>query len=59
MNFARGELVDNAAALAALACGQLAAYVTDFPKEELLGVPGVVCIPHLGASTPKARTTAL
>ncbi len=55
LNFARGELVDNAAALAALACGQLAAYVTDFPKEELLGVPGVVCIPHLGASTPESE----
>ena len=55
LNFARGELVDNAAALAALANGQLAAYVTDFPKEELLGVPGVVCIPHLGASTPESE----
>ena len=32
-----------------------AAYVTDFPKEELLGVPGVVCIPHLGASTPESE----
>ena len=55
LNFARGELVDNAAAQAALANGQLAAYVTDFPKEELLGVPGVVCIPHLGASTPESE----
>ena len=26
-----------------------------FPKEELLGVPGVVCIPHLGASTPESE----
>ena len=29
--------------------------MTDFPKEELLGVPGVVCIPHLGASTPESE----
>lgn len=55
LNFARGELVDNAAVLAALANGQVAAYVNDFPKEELLGVPGVVCIPHLGASTPESE----
>ena len=55
LNFARGELVNNADLLAALAEGQLAAYVTDFPAAELLGVPGVTCIPHLGASTPESE----
>lgn len=55
LNFARGELVDTAALLDALASGHLAGYITDFPSDELLGVPGVVCVPHLGASTPESE----
>lgn len=55
LNFARGELVDNAALKAALASGKVAAYVTDFPNEEVLDLPGVTCIPHLGASTPESE----
>ena len=55
LNFARGELVDNAAILGALEQGKVATYVTDFPCEELLGVPGVVALPHLGASTPESE----
>lgn len=55
LNFARGELVDNEAILAALESGKVAAYYTDFPCEELLGVPGIVCTPHLGASTPESE----
>lgn len=55
LNFARGELVDNEALLAALAAGKVAAYVTDFPCEALLDQPGVTCIPHLGASTPESE----
>lgn len=55
LNFARGELVDNSAMLTALKTGRLGAYVTDFPSEELIGQPGVVCIPHLGASTPESE----
>ncbi len=55
LNFARGELVDNNALLPALASGRVAAYVTDFPCDQLLGVPGVTCIPHLGASTPESE----
>lgn len=55
LNFARGELVNNADLLEALANGQVASYVTDFPCEDLLDVPGVVCIPHLGASTPESE----
>ena len=32
-------------------------YVTDFPDEELLKEENVIGIPHLGASTPRPRTT--
>ena len=56
LNFARGELADNAAILAALDSGKVAQYFCDFPSEELLGVKGVCCTPHLGASTPESET---
>ena len=52
LNYARGGLVDEAALLEALADGRVAAYVTDFPSDALLGAKGVICTPHLGASTP-------
>ena len=55
LNYARGELVNNEAILEALESGKVAAYMTDFPCEELLGKPGVLCTPHLGASTPEAE----
>lgn len=54
-NFSRSGLVDNTAVKAALASGQLGGYVIDFPEEELLGVPKVIPIPHLGASTPESE----
>ena len=55
LNFARGELVDTDAVLAAVAGGKLRRYVTDFPNEKLLNVPNVIAIPHLGASTPESE----
>lgn len=55
LNFARGELVDNAAIIAALESGKVAAYVVDFPGDEVLGVKNVIAIPHLGASTPESE----
>lgn len=55
LNFARGELADNNAVINALASKKLSRYVTDFPCDELLGVDDVICIPHLGASTPEAE----
>ena len=58
LNFARGDLVNTADIIAALSTGKVAAYVTDFANDELLDVEGVIAIPHLGASTPEARTTA-
>ena len=55
LNFARGGLVDSAAMLAALDSGKVAAYVVDFPSDEMLGVANVIAIPHLGASTPESE----
>lgn len=55
MNFARGELADPAAVLAALQNGKLLSYATDFPDDSMIGVEGVVALPHLGASTPESE----
>ncbi|MDR1540626.1 MAG: phosphoglycerate dehydrogenase [Clostridiales bacterium] len=55
LNFSRGELFSDDAVKAAVADGTLSAYVTDFPNENLLGVPGIITVPHLGASTPESE----
>ena len=55
INFARGGVVDDAAAIAELDSGKLQAYVTDFPTPELIAHPKVVALPHLGASTSEAE----
>lgn len=55
LNFARGELVNSKDIIDALASGKAAAYVTDFPTDEQIGVDGVTAIPHLGASTPESE----
>ena len=55
LNFARGDLVNSTDILAALENGKVAAYVTDFPNDEILGHDGVIAIPHLGASTPESE----
>ena len=55
LNFSRGELADADAVKAALASGKLSSYVTDFPSDAMIGVDKVVCIPHLGASTPESE----
>ncbi len=55
VNFARGGLVNNADILAALESGKVAALITDFADEELLKCDKVICLPHLGASTPEAE----
>ncbi len=55
INCARGELVDNDAILTAVNNDKVSRYVTDFPSAELIGAKNVVCMPHLGASTPEAE----
>ncbi len=55
LNFARDGIVDDTAVLAAIKAGKIASYVCDFPSNELKGQPGVVTLPHLGASTAEAE----
>ncbi len=55
LNFSRGGLVNSADMIEALSNGKVAAYVTDFPDDDLLCVDGVIAIPHLGASTPESE----
>jgi D-3-phosphoglycerate dehydrogenase len=55
LNFARGEIVDREAILAALDGERLHRYVTDFPANDTLGHPKVLQMPHIGASTGEAE----
>lgn len=55
LNFSRGGLVDINAIKPALSDATVSRYITDFPTPELLGVKGVMSIPHLGASTEEAE----
>jgi len=55
LNFARDELVDERALIAALDAGDLRGYVTDFPNEVTYRHEKVIVLPHLGASTSSAE----
>ena len=55
INLARGELVDDDAMLEALDSAKVARYVTDFPNGKIAGIPNIVPLPHLGASTPESE----
>jgi D-3-phosphoglycerate dehydrogenase len=55
LNFARAQIVDEAAVLAGLDSGQLASYICDFPTNAVKSHPQVVALPHLGASTGEAE----
>ncbi len=55
LNFSREEIVDAKAVVEALASYKLKYYVTDFPASMLAGNPGVIALPHLGASTREAE----
>ena len=54
-NLARGGLVVNADIIAGINSGKIACFVTDFTDEDLLNNDKIVCLPHLGASTPEAE----
>ncbi len=55
LNFARGGLVNNEDLKKAIKDGIVAAYVTDFPDDDLLDIEQVIPIPHLGASTAESE----
>ena len=55
LNFAREEIVDTAALVAALENKQLGGYIADFPTPDLLGRDDVILTPHIGASTQEAE----
>jgi len=55
LNFSRDGVVDDEAVVKALRSHKLKYYVTDFPSGALIGEPGVVGLPHLGASTREAE----
>lgn len=55
LNFARGELVNNADITKALESGKVSAYAVDFPADDIIGVKNVIPTPHLGASTPESE----
>ena len=55
LNFARDEIVDSEALLAALESGKLTTYISDFPRPELMGRDDVISMPHIGASTTEAE----
>ena len=55
LNLARADLVNAADLKNAIAAKKVAAYITDFPTEETVGVDGILAIPHLGASTVESE----
>lgn len=55
INNARGELVVSADVINAVESGKISRYITDFPDDSLLGKENIICVPHLGASTPEAE----
>lgn len=55
LNFARGGIVDTVALKEAIDKGIITEYITDFPDAEVIELDNVICIPHLGASTPESE----
>jgi len=55
LNFARQEIVDEAAVLQSLEDGKLRKYIADFPSPALIGRSDVILMPHIGASTDEAE----
>ncbi len=55
LNFSREGVVAEDAVAKGLSSQALKWYVTDFPSAGLIGNPGVIALPHLGASTREAE----
>ena len=64
VNVARGGIIDELALAEAVACGQIAGAAIDVFEDEpttespLIGIPGIITTPHLGASTREAQDRA-
>lgn len=55
LNFSRDGLVNSTAVLEAVKSGKVAKYVTDFATDDVLCQENIICLPHLGASTPESE----
>ena len=55
LNYARDILVDEEALMKAIDAGKVHRYVTDFANPTVVGHEGVICTPHLGASTAESE----
>ncbi|MBR5446806.1 MAG: 3-phosphoglycerate dehydrogenase, partial [Clostridia bacterium] len=55
INLSRADLVNVSDLKHGLEDGHVSSYVTDFPTEETIRHPGIVTIPHLGASTKESE----
>ncbi len=57
INFSRDKLMNDDDLLAALESGKVSKYVTDFADDAVLnsGHPGIIILPHLGASSAEAE----
>ncbi len=55
LNVSRAAVVDEEAVLAGLASKHIRCYVCDFPSSRTQDNPGVIALPHLGASTQEAE----
>lgn len=55
VNFARGELVNEADLMVALESKKVETYVSDFVSSNMLHLENAVLLPHLGASTEESE----
>lgn len=55
LNFSRAELVDEEALKTFLKSKKIYSYMTDFPTPNIINVPGVIALPHIGASTRESE----
>jgi D-3-phosphoglycerate dehydrogenase len=55
LNFSRDGIVDENAVLEGIESHKIKYYVCDFPSQRLQQHPGVITLPHLGASTLEAE----
>ena len=55
LNFSRDAIVNEDAVLAGLESKHIRCYVCDFPTSKNRNNPGVIALPHLGASTREAE----